>query len=102
MPPPPDRLPGRLLAKGPDLLFVPWHHETVAEPSTGRVLDRGLLTSVGPLRRGVLEILARDNAELARLQLEASLSRFEPAPKNQQCPMGIASPCARPPSPTWS
>jgi hypothetical protein len=91
-PPPPDRLPGRLYARGEHLLFVPWHAETVVELATGRVLDRGLLPGAGPLRRGVLQVIARNNAALAQLQLEAALSHLEPAPKQQQCPMGIRLP----------
>jgi hypothetical protein len=88
----PERLPGRLYARADHVLFVPWHAETVVELTTGKVLDRGLLPGPGPLRRGVLEILARHNVALAELQLESSLSHFEPAPKHQQCPMGVCVP----------
>lgn len=88
-PPPPTRLVGEVRLAGERALFVPWHREHIVDLATNERFDRGLPPDCGPFRRGVLEILARDNEALAPLQMQVRLGGFEHG-KHRQCPLQIA------------
>lgn len=91
-PPAPTRLPGQLDAIGERVLFVPWHGETIVELRAGVVLDREIGAGAGPLRRAIVEVMARDNAALARLQLQVELRHFDTNPKGSSCSFGVELP----------
>ncbi|MCP4499970.1 MAG: hypothetical protein GY822_08425 [Deltaproteobacteria bacterium] len=88
----PTRLPGFVEATSERLFFVPWHAETIVELVSGEVLDRALLPQAGSFRRGIKEILARDNEDLAALQMQIELAHFDTVPKGQNSNFGLRLP----------
>ena len=73
-------------------MFVPWHREQVVELTKGVVLDRGLYEAAGPYRRALVEINARDNESLARIQLQARLRHLDTDVKGSSSAFGVELP----------
>lgn len=86
------RLAGVLCADLDRVLWLPWHREVIVDPVTQESFSRELSPVVGSMRRGVMEIIARDNASLATLQMEMGLGRFEMRSKWRQCAVNLLFP----------
>jgi hypothetical protein len=85
--PEPTRRAGEVHFAGGRALFVPWHHETLVELEGGAVHDRALPAEVGPLRRGLREMVVRENQALAPLGLRFDIEVLHMVPKRQACPV---------------